>query len=222
MVNGRDKKHQPHNEQDNLKRCEIKQLPNCWPGKPFKVSRFSPLFLPFLSFFSGVPICLPKCVRPFLPRFSRKESQPRRIICPERFSRFLLSSLSVFFSWPRHHLLVHGRLCTRHPFFLYPSLALFALCEIRSWKDLIRPDTTETSAGSQLRDYPADPFRLDAVLQIPFPTGCAAYLSIGPTTFRSDDQKRSGNPTRPANMTVIFRREAVIFRASNTMKLDYF
>lgn len=86
--------------------------------------------------------------------------------------------------------------------------------------DLTRYET-ETSAGSQLWDYPADPFRLDAVLQIPFPTGCATYLSIGPTTFRSDDQKRLGNPTRPANMTctVIFRREVVIFRASDTMKL---
>lgn len=65
MVNGRDKKHQPHDERENLKRCEIKQLPNCWPGKPFRVvSRFSPLFLP-LPFFSGISICLPKCVGPF-------------------------------------------------------------------------------------------------------------------------------------------------------------
>lgn len=164
-------------------------------------------------------------VSPSFWRGSCEESQPRRIICPERFSRFLLSSLSVFLSWPRHHLLIHRRLYTRHPFFiLYPSLTLFALREIRSWKDPIRPDTTETSTGSQLRDYPADPFRLDAVLQIPFPTGCAAYLSIEPTTFRSDDQKRSGNPTRPANVTrtVIFRGEVVIFRASDTMKLDFF
>jgi len=107
-VNERDKKHQPHDEQKNLKRCEIKQLPNCWSGKPFRVSRFSQLFLLFsFSFFSGIPICLWKCVGPcFSP--AREESQSR-LMCPERFSRFLLSSLSVFLSWSRHHPHVHER-----------------------------------------------------------------------------------------------------------------
>lgn len=60
-------------------------------------------------------------------------------------------------------------------------------------RDPIRHDT-ETSAGSQLQDYPTDPFRLDAVLRIPFPSECAHRASkIGHVPlWRSETSGQAG------------------------------
>lgn len=106
MVNERDKKHHPHDKRENLKRCEIKQLPNCWPGKPFKVSRFSLLFLLFPSFFSGIPICLLRCVG-FSPILSQRvatspDHLPREILAlPSQFTLSLpqLAATSLIRRW---------------------------------------------------------------------------------------------------------------------------
>jgi len=222
MVNERDKKHQLHDKRENLKRCEIKQLPNCWPGKPFKISRFSLLFLLFPSFFSPLESSFVSWDASVSPPVLAKSCNLARSSAPgDSRASFSVHSQSSSVSRDITYSSMDAfRRVTLSSSF---TLLLPSLRKIRSWKDLIRPDTTETSAGSQLWDYPADPFRLDAVLQIPFPTGCAAYLSIGPTTFRSDDQNRSGNPTRPANMTRIrdFSQRGSYF-SSNTIKLDSF
>jgi len=123
-MNGRDKKHQPHDEQENLKRCEIKQLPNCWSGKPFTVSRFSQLFLPFpFFFFSGILICLWKCVRVSSPLAKSHNLAS----CVLRDSRASFSVHSQSFSVGRD--ITHTS--TNALPFLRP-LAFFALRKIRS------------------------------------------------------------------------------------------
>lgn len=117
IANGKDKKYQPHDERKNLKRCEIKQLPNCWLGKPFKVSHFSAPF-PSLSLLLRYPHLSPEMRPSVSPPFSLNLTGSSVL----RDSR---ASFSVFFNWPRHHLLVHRRLYTRLSSFstlLLPSL----------------------------------------------------------------------------------------------------
>lgn len=168
--------------------------------EPFKVSRFSP----FLSLRPPANPPSPSWPTPFIsqrvcPFFS---SSPRE--SPDHLLQEIpVLSLSVH---PQSSI---GRDVTYSSIRFYtrrsePALSpaptfSSSLCGIHSRKDPIRPDTAETSAGSQLRDYP---FRLDAVPQIPFPTGCAVRLNIE-STLRSADQKHSDSSTRSANMTHI-------------------
>lgn len=106
MVN-EDKKHQLHDKRENLKRCEIKQLPNCWPGKPFKVSRFSLHFLLFPSFFSPLESSFVSEMRRFLSLFSQRvvtspDHLPREILAlPSQFTLSLpqLAATSLTCPW---------------------------------------------------------------------------------------------------------------------------
>lgn len=116
MANGRDKKHRSVDERRaNLKKCEIKQLPNCWPENlsRYPVSLFHRLscsLIPRLH-----PICLPARF-PF--RFSRRKSPPpsarRDHLSRERFPRPpLFSSPSILSCRSRHDLLIRSRAFTR-------------------------------------------------------------------------------------------------------------
>lgn len=93
IVNGKDKKHQPHDERQNLKRCEIKQLPNCWSGKPFKVSHFSLFPFPSLFLFLRHP---PFVSRNVSVRFSPVLSPRRVATSPDHLSREILAFPSQF------------------------------------------------------------------------------------------------------------------------------
>lgn len=161
----------------NLKKCEIKQLPNCWPENlsryPVSLSyRLSCCLIlrlhPHLS-----PGAFPL---PILAVENRRHLARRDHLSRERFPRppplqFTLNSLvgSDDMTYSSAVALLHAPILSLVPLITLPLFhSSYTFRGIHSRKDL-RSDTTETSAGSQLRDYPPDLFR-SVVPQIPFPT----------------------------------------------------
>lgn len=163
MVNGRDKKHQPHDERENLKRCEIKQLPNCWPEN---LSRYpiSPRFsFPFP----------PSPASPFVSRNASVRFSPvlakSRNLAGSSVPRDSRASFSLNLSQLAATSPTRPRTPLHAPPFLHPLPFFYSLCSARDTflkgsdstrydGDVCRKPTAGLSGGSlSVRCRSADP-----------------------------------------------------------------